>query len=209
MTLTCHKCKASLLSSDAVHLWDGKDYCRNCVEAAGLGSADCATHTKSLIVFDDAFSHRTAAIKLAVYAAICAVPFLFAFTVASIDLFSEGKLTFAEAIVFPPLLAVGSISLVFLLFFGVNAVVGPSRRQLVLSEGLVTYTRGDETCMSGQWEDFYFRIFAWNGELRLPWRTPILFVEYRKEGFLARRRATLALTPEMHRRWKALIVLES
>lgn len=36
----CSKCSQSLTPETSVHLWDGKDYCRDCVEAACPGMAD-------------------------------------------------------------------------------------------------------------------------------------------------------------------------
>ncbi len=41
----CSKCSQPLTPETTVHLWDGKDYCRGCVEAACPGMAEYArTH---------------------------------------------------------------------------------------------------------------------------------------------------------------------
>jgi hypothetical protein len=39
MPETCRKCSASLTAARRIHLWDGHDYCRECVEAACSGMA--------------------------------------------------------------------------------------------------------------------------------------------------------------------------
>jgi hypothetical protein len=44
----CARCGATLMPETAVHLWDGRDYCRPCVEAACPGMADYAEQHEEL-----------------------------------------------------------------------------------------------------------------------------------------------------------------
>ena len=45
-TMRCSRCSRTMSADSAVHLWDARDYCRDCVEAACPGLANYArTHS--------------------------------------------------------------------------------------------------------------------------------------------------------------------
>jgi len=162
----------------------------------------------SLTIVDDYYSRRTIALKTALYFAISTPLFTIMYLCAGLDLAANGKGTILEAIVVPPLLSIALNSVVYVLFVGSGLLMLRNpHSNLTIANGAVMYTVRDKLRMAGRWEDFSFRVYTWNADPRLPWRTPILVLVYRKDGFLRRKMATMALSQEMYNRWTGLLAL--
>lgn len=103
---TCRRCDAAVEPEQTVRLWDGRDYCRPCVEKSCPGLADYAAANPTLddqIPYDHAFARRSGLASMAVI--------LFALS-------SVPMVLFLAADVEPSWAALGS-SVAFLVVFGV------------------------------------------------------------------------------------------
>ncbi len=206
--IVCRSCSCSVPSADAVRVCDGHDYCLNCLKQKAPALADDLKGHDSLTIVDDYYSRRTIALRTAFYSAISTPLFTIVFLCAGLDMVANGKGTILEAIAIPPLLSIALNLIVYVLFVGSRLLfVRNPHGNLNVANGSVSYSVRDKARMAGRWEDFLFRVYPWNADPRLPWRTPILVLIYRKDGFVRRKLATVALSQEMYNRWKGLLAL--
>ena len=195
-------------SANAVRVCDGRDYCVSCVKQKTSELAENLKARDALTIVDDYYSRRTIALKTLVYLAISTPLFTGVFLCAGLDLAANGKGTILEAIVVAPLLSVALNLFVYALFVGSGwLLVRNPHGKLTVANGAVTYVEREQQRMAGRWDDFLFRVHTWNADPRLPWRTPILVLVYRKDGLLRRRMVTIALSQEMYNRLTGLLAL--
>ena len=191
-----------------MRLCDGHDYCANCLEQRAPALAKDAKGNQSLTISDDYYSRRTIALRTAFYSVVSTLMFTTVFFCVGLDLVAHGKGTVLEAIIMPPLLSFAGNALIYVLFVacGLLMVRNP-HSNLIIANGAVSYSVRNKSRMAGRWEDFLFRVYPWNADPRLPWRTPILVLVYCKDGFARRKMATVALSEEMYDRWRGLLAI--
>jgi hypothetical protein len=191
-----------------VRLCDGHDYCANCLERWAPALAKDPKGNGSLTISDAYYSRRTIALRTAFYFVISTPAFTTVFFCAGLDLVANGKGTILEAIVAPPLLSIALNAFVYVLFVvGGLLMVRNPHISLTIANGAVSYSVRGKPRIVGRWDDFSFRVYPWNADPRLPWRTPILVLVYCKDGFAWRKMATVALTEETYNRWRGLLAI--
>lgn len=207
--MVCPSCSRSFVSSDnAVRLCDGHNYCIRCLAQRAPELAKNPDGHQSITIADDYYSRRTIAIRTAFYVIVSTPLFTAVFLLAALDLVADGKGTIVEAIFVPPLLSISLNAFVYVLFLGSGLLfIRNPHSKLMITDGAVSYAVRNKPRMAGRWEDFLFRVHSWNAEPRLPWRTPILVLIYRKNGFAQRKVGKVALSYEMYKRWLGLLAM--
>ena len=206
---TCGKCGRPLKSSQAIRLWDGKDYCRPCVDDACPKLAEYARSHETL---EDTIPYDARGVLIGCVIIYGLVVGIFALFAASIGAVPVGD-AIAGALCLTSLAALIQVPLIFW--------TAKRRRPTVrVQDGVIAVSRSRFPLKS--WRDYPFPLYdcSWKlGSLGYDtWLAPvptllfrrvvIVILPYRELGFLSiREKVACGWDPQMRDLWVGFLTL--
>ncbi len=210
MPRACRKCSASLTTEQAVHLWDGHDYCHDCVEAACPGMVEYV-RTNPLLIAIEPTSRRDGVRNLAFTIGLATTPFvvifLFGYFATERETMALGGIV--TAVGFP----CGIALLLFLVMLaGVFDHAAAPRHSRVGEGKIVVSHRLSAEPASFDWDDSNIRFYdrgIVGSAISSPRDCPYIYVRRRRMVWsFSPSRSAFKLPPEMGRWWKGLLSLQ-
>lgn len=209
MAKTCRKCSMPLATEQIVHLWDGHDYCRKCVENACPGMADFAL-AHPVLESVEPISMRTGIQNLALLIAAVTAPFAMFCLVGYSDTGDGGTNIGGLAIAMGLPFGVGIVLfLIYLLSLFDRAA---ARRHTRVSGGIIEAFSKSETLPTRfQWKDCRIRFHDRGVLFHIPSPAECPYIYIRRRSFewsLSPSHLTFKLSTETGRIWKGLLSLQ-
>ncbi len=207
MPETCRECSASLTAARKIHLWDGHDYCRECVEAACSGMAAYAGK-HPVLVATEPVSISDYVRNLSYTTCIVTSPFAVIFVAGSLAIpeeFRFGYLLIGIAS------SVGLGTLIFVLHLLPLLLDGLTPHRISVHDGAIEVSQELMLSQSYQWDDATID-FRPRGMVSLQSPSQCPFITVRRYRGWRRHLSTyyhvVKLEPEIGRIWEGLVSLQ-
>ena len=210
MSKACRKCSASLTTEQVVHLWDGHDYCRECVEAACPGMAEYATANPLLVAIEPT-SRMDGIRNLTILIALTITPFLVFFLLAYFSMEREVMTLggIATAVGFP--CGIGLLLFLFMLIGVFDHAAAPRHSRVNEGKIIVSHRLSAEPA-SFDWNDCRIRFYEQGmlpPSICSPRNCPFIYIRRRSvEWSFSPPRSAFKLPTEMGRWWEGLLALQ-